>query len=557
MRLKGKIRYKILMVVLPILLLTSLFIGLTAYMSSRNGITSIAKEFLGYKLTEVYKYASRQAAVLKEMKMEKDSTVVGNAKISILDYSKTVLNSETGGFVAFTTSGVLDFTSLTNITTQDIAHILGMISNKTGGWVEYNSLNKSKVGVFIKYNDWNDYFLLLDDKDVFYSNVNAILNYLIIILTASVLISTVLLLYFISSLTAPIDEFMATIQDITGEMDLTRRVRVIYHDEIGYLATSFNSMISELESAYNQIKNYAYQTVLAKNKEERIRFIFQKYVPTEVINSILNISADSMLIGNRQKVSVLFSDIRNFTSISEGLTPEELVLSLNTYFNKMGMEISKMNGIIDKFIGDAIMAIFGAPMTRPNDAENSVTAALLMLAALDDFNAGQTEKNRVNFGIGIGINTGEAIVGNIGSEQKIDYTVIGDTVNLASRLESLTKKYHARIIVSEFTKGEISPDKFYYRELDNVRVKGKSKPVKIYEPFYQSAVTELKPYFEEYHRALEAYYKGEFQTAKAGFERLISQRPDDYLCFLYKERCEYLILNPPQNWEGVETWTEK
>ncbi len=557
MKIKARIRYKILLVVIPILLLTSLFIGLTAYYSSTNGITSIAKEFLGYKLNEIYKYASRQSSLVKEMNLTNDQLLIENSKQSVLDYSRTVLTSETGAFLALKSDGSVDIATITNIRQADASNILKIIGNKTSGWIEFFISGRSKVGVFINYAEWSDYLLIFDDRDAFYSNVNMILNYLIIILAASVIISSVLLLYFISRITSPIVEFVHTIQDITEKMDLTRRVKIYYKDEVGYLASYFNNMISELESAYNQIKNYAYQTVLAKNKEERIRFIFQKYVPSEVINNILNIPVDSMLIGNKQVISVLFSDIRSFTTISESMTPEELVLSLNAYFNKMGTEISKFSGIIDKFIGDAIMAIFGAPMVKPNDAENSVFAALYMVEALKDFNKLQEEKGKVNFKIGVGINTGDAIVGNIGSEQKIDYTVIGDTVNLASRLEGLTKKYHARIIISEFTKKDIKEGKFFYRELDNVRVKGKNEPVKIFEPFSIEEAEPLKQYYTDFNQALYLYYDGRFKEAKAIFDKMIERKHDDYLGFLYKERCEFLILNPPEKWDGVETWTEK
>ena len=255
--------------------------------------------------------------------------------------------------------------------------------------------------------------------------------------------------------------------------------------------------------------------------------------------------------------TILFSDIVGFTTLSEKADPEELVRHLNEYLSAMTNLVFQNGGTLDKFIGDAIMAIFGAPMTRPNDAENSVQAALLMIQALEGFNQSQTEKGKVNFGIGVGINTGEAIVGNIGSEQKIDYTVIGDTVNLASRLEGLTKKYHSRIIVSEFTKDDITEGKFYFRELDNVRVKGKIKPVKIYEPFDLAAAKPLIPFYEEHAKYLNDYVIGNFQSAKAGFEKLIASRPEDYLSFIYKERCEYLLLNNPKDWDGVETWTEK
>jgi class 3 adenylate cyclase len=280
-------------------------------------------------------------------------------------------------------------------------------------------------------------------------------------------------------------------------------------------------------------------------------------VPQEIVNQVLNISSESMLIGNRQQVSILFSDIRGFTTISESMQPEELVLSLNAYFNEMVSIIMANHGVIDKFIGDAIMADFGVPMTRAEDAENAVMSALLMIEALARFNKGQDEKGKVNFNIGVGINTGDAIVGNIGSEQKIEYTVIGDTVNLASRLEGLTKKYHSPIVISQFTRDTIKSSKFYYRELDNVRVKGKNEPVKIYLPMYYDEGVKNKDYYDEYHKNLNLYYKGDFKKAVVGFKKLKEQKPQDEICDLYIERCEYLIANPPDEWDGVETWTTK
>jgi len=545
------------MVVIPILLLTSLFIGITAYLTTQNGITGIAKEFLGYKLNEIYKYAARQNNVLKSMNLTNDPAVLQNAKNAVLSYSTTMINSKQGRFIIISTNQTETLSSLSNISPQEIKKIVIAMKKKTSGWLEYTFKKQGQVGVFIYFSDWNRYLMLLQGRESFYKPVKEIVRYLIIILIASSVFSSILLLWYISHITRPIKTFVDTIQDITEKMNLSNRVKIYDRDEIGYLGFYFNNMISELESAYNQIKNYAYQTVLAKKKEERVRFIFQKYVPTEVINSVLNLSSDSMLIGAEQNVTLLFSDIRSFTSISEKLSPEELVLVLNAYFTQMVSVISKYNGTIDKFIGDAIMAIYGAPVQRPTDPENSVRSAIEMMQALKIFNQEQKKAGKTTFRIGIGVNTGPAVVGNIGSEQKVNYTVIGDTVNLASRLEGLTKKYKTPIIISDFTRKAIPEGKFFYRVIDRVRVKGKNKPVKILTPFFPGEAEPLMGFLEQYHKALNLYAKGDFLKARTEFEDLIRQKSDDYLCFLYKERCEYYHANPPQEWDGVETWTEK
>ena len=557
MKIRGKIRYKILLVVIPILILTAAFLGVTSYFSAKNGITGIAKEFLGFKLQDIYKYTAQQNNFVKNMDLTSDPTIFINTKKSVGDYASTVINSPTGGFVGVTMSNSLEINTVSNFNAEDATNLVAKFEGKTSGWVEFDSRGKQWVGVFIDFSDWNLVFTILEARNTFYKNVNEIVDFLVIILSASLVISTVLLLFFIARITSPINRFVNTIQDITSNMDLTKRVKIFYPDEIGVLGFYFNNMIAELEGAYNQIKNYAYQTVLAKKREERIRFIFQKFVPQEVINQVLNLASDSMLIGARQKVSVFFSDIRGFTTISESLKPEELVLSLNSYFDKMVRIIISHHGTVDKFIGDAIMAIFGAPLVRPDDAESAVYSAIQNTDALEEFNQGQRATGKIEFHIGVGINTGDVIVGNIGSEQKIDYTVIGDTVNLASRLEGLTKMYHVPIVISEFTKDEIPAGKFYFRELDTVRVKGKNKPVKIYCPYMPETANPKMEYLKKFNETLNMYYNGNFADAKTNFDRLFQERPEDEICQLYIERCEYLIKNPPKEWEGVETMHTK
>ncbi len=429
---------------------------------------------------------------------------------------------------------------------------------KYNSWLEIQTTySGEQVGIFIPNTTVQGWFILLANKAHFYAPVEEIMTYIVAIVVLSLIILTILTLFFVNFITEPLTYCLATIKSITDNMDFSKRVRILYPDEIGILGQYFNDMIQELEKSYNQIKNYAYQTVLAKQKEERIRFIFQKYVPKDVIDHVLNRATDTMLIGEKKFVSILFSDIRSFTTISEQLSPEELVLSLNTYFTAMVDQILINNGIIDKFIGDAIMAIFGAPASSTTSADDSIKSALLMVEHLHIFNQNQDKLGRINFEIGIGINTGDAIVGNIGSEQKLDYTVIGDAVNLGARLEGLTKSYKQPLLISEFTKDAVvDPTPYLFINVDVVRVKGKNAPVAIFAPILKESLSndDINIY-AQYHEAQQYYYQGDFQRSLQLFKNI---PPNDvYLVEMYIERCEYLIDNPPDNWDGVETWKTK
>ncbi len=546
-------RKKIVLVMLPLLILTVVFVGFMAYYTARNGITAIAKEFLGYKVMDIYKYTARQFSLAQEIALiDKESLYE-----SLYSYGLGTLSGTRGGFFILSRDGQKIRGSV-DITPEELGSLYAKLVEKEGGWVEFRASGKDYVGVGIYFSDGEMFLLLANEKEEFYRPVNAILWYIGAILAFSVVIAIVVMLSYVRHLMKPVGHLVETIENISETRDLSKRARVEYNDEIGYLAYAFNTMVSELELAYHQIKNYAYQTIQAKNKEEKIRFIFQKYVPTEVINRILNISSDTMLIGTKQDVTVLFSDIRDFTHISEQFAPDFLVTVLNQYFSIMDERIRQHHGIIDKYIGDAIMAIFGAPVQHEDDVDQALKAALAMLEGLKEFNAMAEEKYGITFRIGIGINTGEAIVGNIGSENKVDYTVIGDTVNLASRLEGLTKKYKASVVISEFTRGALKrQEEYFFRLLDYVRVKGKDKPVRIYQPFLLSEVGERMGYFSHFEEGLRFYLAGDFKRGLAVFEECMKQDSQDYLAYMYRERCEYYQANPPAVWDGAETLLEK
>jgi class 3 adenylate cyclase/CHASE2 domain-containing sensor protein len=219
--------------------------------------------------------------------------------------------------------------------------------------------------------------------------------------------------------------------------------------------------------------------ILTEEKEKRvIQNMFANYVSKSIVEELLKHPEKLELGGEDREITVLFSDIRGFTTLSEKLTPQELVSHLNEYLSAMTEIIFKYEGTLDKYVGDEIMAFWNAPVDQPNHAELACLTALDMMEKLRELNASWPEEKRLN--IGIGLNTGIMTVGNMGSKNRMDYTLMGDNVNLGARLEGTNKIYGTNIIISEFTYEKIK-DRFLCRELDNIRVKGKLKPVKIYE----------------------------------------------------------------------------
>jgi class 3 adenylate cyclase len=323
----------------------------------------------------------------------------------------------------------------------------------------------------------------------------------------------------------------------------------LYADEIGNLGHTFNLMTNELEKAYHEIKEYALKAAVAQHKEQKIRNIFQKYVPKDVIEQFFS-NPERMLVGEDRMIAILFSDIREFTSFSEKMLPNEVVESLNTYFTIMVEVITNHHGIVDKYIGDAIMAFYGAPAQHENDADEAVLSALEMINALTDFNDWQKQRNRLPFNIGIGINYGTVTVGNIGSDKKMDYTIIGDMVNLASRIEGLTKYYKESVLISEYLYKKLQQD-FPSRLVDRVMVKGKTQSVNIYSVRKKLTSTEADAW-PLHQQALNHYYARNFKGALAHFTKVHTILPNDYISHLFMKRCTNYLENPPDaQWDGV------
>ena len=286
--------------------------------------------------------------------------------------------------------------------------------------------------------------------------------------------------------------------------------------------------------------------------KKMIKDAFDKYVNPSVVEEVLK-KPDLLKLGGEKRVlTVLFSDIRGFTTLSEKLEPEKLVYLLNEYLSKMTDKVFINDGLLDKFIGDAVMAIFGAPLPNEKHAELACKTAVEMINALDEVGKIWIANNMPAPKIGIGINTGNMVVGNMGSFDRFDYTVIGDEVNLASRLEGLTKEYGVEIIVSESTYNR-AKDKFLFRELDLVKVKGKLKPVKIFELIPNDFNEKIIKKFLE---GLFLYREGNWSEAKKIFMDIIKEKEDDNPSKLFLSRCEILLNSKlDEKWERV--WTMK
>lgn len=319
-----------------------------------------------------------------------------------------------------------------------------------------------------------------------------------------------------------------------------------------------NSMDSLIEFFVEKSVIFLEQALYYKRAsftEQRLRRAFSRFVPEEVIDRLTEDAAsETESINEKRKVAVLICDIRNFTSISERNKPENVVSFLNEYFKKMVEVIKKHGGAIDKFMGDAIMALFGTPVSYEDNARRAVDAALEMQSLVPGISCSNLFiPEGMNFNVGIGIHYGDVIVGSIGCAEKSDYTVIGDTVNLASRLEGLTKSYGAGIIISEAVKNELNR-KYNLLHLDTVKVKGKSVGVQIYRVDENALNAD---YVQCYKKALELYTNGAWNLAASYFERAQQLLPADKSASKMYKRCLEFISNPPLNWDGAYSLNTK
>ncbi len=330
------------------------------------------------------------------------------------------------------------------------------------------------------------------------------------------------------------------------------------------LAFSLSGLCVDLVTLEIALLLAVFSSILASSLRERrgkqrIRNIFQYYLDPVVVRSLIERPDGLALGGERRVCTVFFSDIAGFTSISEQLSAERLVEMMNKYLGAMTDIILRNGGFLDKYIGDAIMAVFGAPANLPNHAEAAGLAALECHQKLEELSVEFEAMGLPKFGIRVGLNTGTMIVGNMGSEQRMNYTAMGDAVNLGSRLEGANKTYGTVSLVGPETY-RLAGDQLLFRELDLLRVKGKQEPVCIYELVGLSAKATMRTHdcLELFARGLRVYRERKFDQAETLFAQLHAMRPEDGPTLAYLERCRRFVEeSPPDDWDGVYTMTGK
>ena len=288
------------------------------------------------------------------------------------------------------------------------------------------------------------------------------------------------------------------------------------------------------------------------SSEKRMKSTMARYMDPALSDKLMEGGVD-LLGGRETTATVLFSDIRGFTPLTEALGATGTVGLLNEYFTLMVDCIVKEGGMLDKYIGDAIMAAFGVPIEHGDDEDRAVRCSISMLKSLDDWNAARQSEGKLPVYIGIGLNTDHIVSGNIGSPTRMNYTLIGDGVNLASRLESACKQYAAKLLISEYTFKKLKGT-YRTRDIDEVIVKGKTEPVRVYEVLdYHSDesfpnLMEVVGHFKEGRKHFGA---GAWDKAMNSFRQALAAHPKDKLSEIYIERCEHMKANPPDHWDGV------
>jgi class 3 adenylate cyclase/HAMP domain-containing protein len=507
-------------------------------------------------MEQLIDYADSQYRLLLSNNLLDNPEYTAVAVGAIESYAQSLIRSETELILAVDETGqdrIKTFTA--ELSSEDFQTLKSLLEREVVGWNQIRLAGADRVAQIARYQPFGWYVLVTERRDTFYQAINEMFWQTGVILLVACVISVLLLLVFTFYLIRPLRNVVTAMRGIIETNDLSKRVEVLYRDETGELGHTFNLMTGELDKAYEQIKGFALQAVIAQHKEQKVRNIFQKYVPKDVIDQFFA-NPESMLVGDDRILALLFSDVRGFTTLSEKMLPNEVVESLNQYFGMMVDVIMKHDGIVDKYMGDAIMAFFGAPVRRGDEALRAVRSSFDMLKVLDDFNKWQRDKGRSPFRIGIGINYGVVTVGNIGSEKKMDYTVIGDMVNLASRLEGLSKVYKESIIISESVVRSVEKV-IPCRLLDKVVVKGKTSGIGIYTP-HNSLSPREREAWELHGKAVELYYERDFQEAASLFEKVGQILPEDECSRIFRSRCTGYIENPPPSgWTGAIVMSEK
>ena len=298
----------------------------------------------------------------------------------------------------------------------------------------------------------------------------------------------------------------------------------------------------EVKQLYSRIKEICYMADSFMKMKSALSS-FQRYMPTTLVKNLISSGKVAEVGGETKEMTLLFSDIEDFTPTSESMSPQKVMQYLSEYFQAITKIIINTRGTVDKYIGDGAMAFWGAPIDDAEHALHACQAAVRIQAACAQLN------NRSR----IGINTGQVIVGNVGSDDRLSYTALGDDVNLASRLENLNKEYKTYTLVSENTY-RVVKDYFKFRLIDKVAVKGKKQGSCVYELLGEKTDIpdmQLERYNQSFREAFTLYERGEWEKALQLFSELAAENKQDYVLQMFVERCQVFCKKPPENWTGI------
>ena len=373
------------------------------------------------------------------------------------------------------------------------------------------------------------YFTIIAPEDDFTGALNGTLTKILLLSIVGLIIGVLLTMLLAQRISKPIELLSEDILRVRN-LDLES-------------STVINSHIHEIQTMDNAIQ--AMKTSLKA---------FRMYVPEVLVKKLIS-SGESIEIGGKEReISILFSDIKDFTQIAESIPPQELIQQLSEYFDAMTVTIEENAGTVDKFIGDAVMAFWGAPLNSKRHARDACQSALECQRKLTELNSRWKSEGKSEFHTRIGIHTDSVTVGNMGAKRRLNYTALGDGVNLASRLEGVNKIYKTKIIISHETYTVVK-DIFICRILDEISVKGKNRSIRIYELLTEKQSADAEKYAEFANLFLEIYnlyLNREWQKTLNLLEKYNNRYPDDYLCQIYTERCrEYLRKEPASSWNGT------
>jgi adenylate cyclase len=469
--------------------------------------TPVAWIFGGFPLDNSFAYTVKQSIVSDVSIVRFNSPVgsaAGDSDVSVV--SSTLVPSDQEALVE-----QLQRSGMTSTETQRITLISG----------EYGTLMRPVYGA--PGEPLQIVAVIQKSYDENVENLEAFQRVLVQFYLIVIAISLVLVVFLAQSITKPILDIVARVKRIEAG-DYGQEVKAKGSDEITELASSINTMASGLA------------------EKEKVRDLLGKVVSREIAEELLSKKIE--LGGEEKIVTVLFADIKGFTSLCENTRPEEVLTLLNNYLSSITEVIEENHGVVDKYTGDSVMALFGAPISRSNDAHNAVATALAVQHAMRRQNEKNVKMGLAEIEAGVGVHTGLVVAGNLGSQNRLNYTVVGDSVNLSARLEGLTRKYNIENVVSESCRN--AAPEFCYRELDLVRVAGKKEPVRIFEIIgLKNAVTpEIERELATFSEALQYYRAQQWDDAIALFSLLSASLPEEQrevsLYSVYIERIGFL-----------------